>query len=210
MKKSSKTCKLRGCSKTHRSLGWCDAHYMQNRRTGNVSLETRLSPNTYVDKGDHIAIGLRSNNGKITFYALIDKEDLALAKQYRWYRKENKYVYGLRGKKRYYLHRVVTKCPDGMVVNHWNFDELDCRKSNLSVTTQSNNAGYKRKLNGKFRYKGIEYRSDMVNKYTATIVKDGVKYRISGLETEEEAANAYDQLAIQLSGEYALTNFKYK
>lgn len=38
------------------------------------------------------------------------------------------------------LHRFITNCPKGMVVDHINGDTLDNRMRNLKITTQSENS----------------------------------------------------------------------
>lgn len=41
------------------------------------------------------------------------------------------------------LHRYLVNCPEGMVVDHINFDSLDNRKSNLRICTPSFNSKHK-------------------------------------------------------------------
>lgn len=71
-------------------------------------------------------------------YILLDPEDQHLLTR-SWSFLKTKYnVYAKDGKGRL-LHREVTGCPKGLVVDHLNGVGLDCRRANLRVCTQSDN-----------------------------------------------------------------------
>lgn len=81
------------------------------------------------------------------------------------------------------LHRLVIDCPEGMVVDHLNGNRLDCRKKNLRICTQKDNANNRHHTRGycfdKNRGKWIvRYKNKFCGRY----------------ETENEAKRAY-QLA---------------
>jgi hypothetical protein len=100
---------------------------------------------------------------------VIDIEDLPKAQsipgrwyaQYRHHRGTYYVAGGLGdGDKKVLLHRLLTDCPEGMVVDHQNHDTLDNRrKSNLKVCTNQENLQNK---------KGSEYTEDLF-----TIYKNG-------------------------------------
>ena len=58
------------------------------------------------------------------------------------YNKSKKYFYSyiMYGNSKIRLHRFITNCPKGMVVDHINGDTLDNRIRNLKITTQSENS----------------------------------------------------------------------
>lgn len=75
----------------------------------------------------------------------VDVEDLQIIKNLRWGLVVNKklctlYVGNSNKGVMTYLHRLVTKCPDGFVIDHINHDTLDNRKANLRVCSCYENA----------------------------------------------------------------------
>ena len=91
------------------------------------------------------------NNLKGNFDCLIDIEDIEKVKNYYWNIRYDKrhpnctnYVESHKriNKKntRIHLHRLIMDCPDNMVVDHINGNNLDNRKCNLRIVTQSQNA----------------------------------------------------------------------
>lgn len=88
--------------------------------------------------------------------ALIDDEDYEELSQYKWtahHRAKNtwyavryvgKRVDGKRVGVHIQMHRVITNCPDGLVVDHINHNGLDNRKENLRTVTAAVNAGNRR------------------------------------------------------------------
>jgi len=125
------------------------------------------------------------------------------------------YVYTVINRKTTCIHRLITNAPKGMVVDHVNGNGLDNRKENLRVCTPLQNAMNKKRTKRKnssiltSKYKGVQfqpYRSKG-NEYLAMIRYAGKTYHLGTYATEEEAALAYDKKAIELAGEFALTNF---
>lgn len=78
--------------------------------------------------------------------ATIDSEDYELVSGYKWGLMTQvrdgytlKYVTASHHGKTVYLHRVITNCPRGKLVDHLNGDGLDNRRSNLKICTHSEN-----------------------------------------------------------------------
>lgn len=105
------------------------------------------------------------------------------------------------------MHRIIAGAPVGLQVDHINRNRLDNRRCNLRLTDQVGNArncGPNRR--SAQPYKGIRR---VGRRWGATLKCEGVPCCISPFDTAEEAAVAYDLLAIALFGEFAGTNFRY-
>lgn len=68
---------------------------------------------------------------------LVDNEDFDKIRNQSWYLGNNGYVYS--NSKKELLHRVITDCPDGLVVDHINHNVLDNRRKNLRICNYSVN-----------------------------------------------------------------------
>lgn len=159
----------------------------------------------------------------ISGYAvLIDDEDWEKVKQFKWtldkqYKRENLcYVTTspyIKGKKETIkMHRVIMGCTkgDGLIVDHINHNTLDNRKENLRVCkTGQNNMNQRVAKNSTTGYKGVWYRQD-TNMYRAMVRTQGTRYNCGQYSTPEEAAQAYDKMAIYLFKEFAHLNFPDK
>ena len=108
------------------------------------------------------------------------------------------------------LHQFVLDFPFPLEVDHISGDKLDARRSNLRAVTHAQNQA-NRKVNhtSKSGYKGVIYDTSMSRKkrWAAHMHHDGKRIKIGRYMTAEEAARAYDNLAIKLKGEYARLNF---
>lgn len=91
--------------------------------------------NTYDLSGDY-GIGYTSNGEKFYF----DLDDYDKIKDYCWFNTKG-YICALCENKRTLMHRLITNCPDNMVVDHIGGEETrsDNRKQNLRICTISQN-----------------------------------------------------------------------
>ena len=106
------------------------------------------------------------------------------------------------------VHRFIMNTPPGMETDHINGDSLDNRRSNLRVCTHLEN-GYNRgkQSNNTSGYKGVYWHSQR-NKWAAQIDAHGKHVYIGIFEDILEAAQAYDEKAIELHGKFANVNFR--
>lgn len=103
-----------------------------------------------------------------------------------------------------YLHRLLTNCPEGLVVDHINGDSLDNRLFNLRVCTPAQNSRNTKIRDGRLR--GTRFFGKF-NYFNATIRCDDKTYFLGCYKTELDAALAYDNAARILHGEYASLNY---
>lgn len=127
---------------------------------------------------------------------LVDDDDYKKYNHLRWHLSDTGYTVRRSNGETARLHRLIMNCPEGLVVDHLNGDKLDCRKSNMRVCTQEENAknhhGTKGYCYDKSKNKWmVRYKNKFWGRY----------------ETEEEAKMAY-QLA-RSGQEYQKTRRKY-
>ena len=103
-----------------------------------------------------------------------------------------------------YLHRVVMRCPDDMVVDHIDGDGLNNKKINLRICTQANNTRNKSQNKNKKLYKGVTMRK--TGMYRARITYQFIQYNLGDFVSAEQAALAYNLAAIKYFGEFAKLN----
>lgn len=128
-----------------------------------------------------------------TVEALIDEDKLGVADSYplKWYvkrsGKDHYYVTGIlrrNDKQRViYLHRLLTDCPKGMVVDHINHNTVDNRMSNLRVVTHQVNS-----FNIK-KQQGVKFRKDL-GKWRVRMLVDGKEMFFGHYSNYEEALAA--------------------
>ena len=146
-------------------------------------------------------------------YALVDDEDYENLSQYSWNKATEGYATRIEGAETIYMHREIMRLKkgDGKYVDHKNHNRLDNRKSNLRVCSkyenQLNQKAKKRKDGSSHsKYKGVSRRSTpSVRPWRARITHKG-KEITKYFETEIEAAQEYNRLALKYHGEFAYIN----
>lgn len=142
----------------------------------------------------------------------IDKEDVDEISAYNWsYHAKT----GFCTKKNYktlYMHRLITKCPDFLVVDHIDGDKRNNLRSNLRICTQSQNTkNQKIPKNNKSGYKGVSfdtwaYKKNLRKCWIARIKVNRKGINLGRFLTPEEAANVYNEAAVKYFGEFANLN----
>lgn len=155
----------------------CGCYADERRKQG-----CRRSFNTYETSGDVTKVFDDKGN-----YTLIDTEDLEKIKPYYFYKDTYGYYVTCKASDKightFYLHRFITDCPKGLVVDHLNHNRADNRKENLKVCTLQDN----RKNMPVIGVVLLEH----TDKWTAS-VKDGEGIKYLGVyDTFDEAVEAF-------------------
>jgi len=154
-----------------------------------------------------IALTGKYGNGKFT---IVDDDIYELIKDKKLFMSKEGYV-GFSSKdekgnwKVVYLHRFITNCPKGKLVDHINHNTLDNRRENLRICDARENVRNSRKKSGKVssKYKGVTKRN---NSYHVSIKTDSGILHLGAFTNEISAANFYNFYAKKYHGEFACLN----
>lgn len=113
---------------------------------------------------------------------------------------------GSDGKRRpIYLHRWLTNAPTGADVDHINRNGLDNRLANLRIVTRAQNCVNMTRTASQHGFHGIARSGGL---YYGRMAIDGRKYCTRGYNAPEDAARAWDEMAVSFHGEeYIDLNF---
>jgi hypothetical protein len=99
------------------------------------------------------------------------------------------------GKKIIKLHRFLMGDPPGMVVDHWDGNRLNNRKSNLRIcTVRENNMNIGLTGRNKSGYRGVSF-SKSNRKWRATISLDKKQLHLGYFDRPDVASAAYEKAA---------------
>lgn len=137
---------------------------------------------------------------------LVDDADFEMLNQYTWRIHQRGYVVTnlsrKLGHKEVKMHRLITECPKGKIVDHADRNKLNNQRNNLRITTNQMNTANS-KPQGDRKYKGVY---DHYTKWKSVIGFEGKNIWLGSFNTPEEAALAYNQKALELFGEFAKLN----
>ena len=146
-------------------------------------------------------------------FAIVDAADYERLSVFKWQVNINRHTcYAVRtnGRGKIKMHREILQPPGDMHCDHINHDGLDNRRCNLRICTPAQNCYNKRPLpNHSSQYKGVSF-EPVTKKWRAIIKYHGIKIHIGFYEFEQDAAIAYDDLALQLFGEFAYLNHNFR
>lgn len=157
-------------------------------------------------------IEMQLTQGQVAF---IDKDDYDLVKSYRWcaFKGGNTFYVSTNIRKAdskwttLSMHRLITKAPKGMEVDHEDHNGCNNRRGNLRVcTSQQNQMGSKRKKNGGSKYKSVSWHKG-TKKWQTHIRINGKINHLGLFHSEIEAALAYDEASRKHFKGYAYLNF---
>ena len=146
-------------------------------------------------------------------FAIVDADDYERLNMYKWYahgKGDDCYAERCENGRTIKMHREIIDIPPGFVCDHKNHNKLDNRKCNLRSCTYSQNAQNRRPCsNGTSGYKGVSWNRE-TRKWRAMIQHNGQLIHIGYYEYEQDAAIAYDDMAIELFDEFACLNCHYR
>lgn len=141
--------------------------------------------------------------------AIVDDADFDSLAEFPWIAKpadhkaKNWYAYRTDGRRSVYLHRLLLAAPKGMFVDHINGNGLDNRRANLRLCTRGENNTHRNYPLPESGFRGVHRDK---GRWCAQVEFQGLIVR-ARLPTPELAARAYDALAREFQGEFAILNF---
>jgi hypothetical protein len=181
----------------------------------------KMKKNIIVLSGDFVHIKLLGGAAEKTsalsgIFAKVSHSALSHIENEVWYLGKDGYAFAYMKIEnqiiRIKLHQLVYAlingkwCPKGYCVDHVNRDRLDNTNDNLRLATpQENSFNRTKNKNSQGKFKGVKKIAE--NNYLVSLTRDGVKYKVSGFASEEEAAQTYDVIALEIFGEFAALNF---
>ena len=146
-------------------------------------------------------------------FAIVDQQDYEALAKHRWGLggpANNPYAVRTQAGRTILMHREIIEIPTGMVCNHINHNRLDNRRCNLRAVTYPQNGWNALPRNdGTSRYKGVCWNST-TRRWHAGICHLGRVIYIGSYKFEEDAAIAYDDMAMRLFGEFAALNCQWR
>lgn len=188
----------------------CSKHMHQLFKYGKTldsNPRTQNDPNDYIINGDVAIFNVYNVKQEKVAEFSVDKEDAKRIQTFKWrIDVNNRIVTGNCTKKqpRRDISYVVLdmKPVDGLVIDHIDGNPLNNQKSNLRVTTQSNNVCNKTHMsNSSIPYIGVAYDKSR-KRWAVEISKNHKRYRLKRWKTIEEACYARLVAAEKVFGEY--------
>ncbi len=137
---------------------------------------------------------------------LVDKENFELVDKYNWFVANEGYarthMYENNIRKIVQMHRLITNCPKGLLVDHINHNTLDNRNINLRICNDAENShNVNMHKDNKSGAKGICKVKN--NKWQAHIGLNRKRKYLGTFGTMEKAIQARKEAEIKYYGEYA-------
>lgn len=149
---------------------------------------------------------------------LVDDEDFEYLNQWKWayekrYNRAVRSVYikgsGRKNQKNdtWLMHRLIMNVPANKYIDHINGNTLDNRKQNLRICTHAQNMLNKKQVatNNTSGFKGVSWNKH-AGRWMSKINIHRKQLYIGLFDTKEEAALAYNKMALKLHGEFANVN----
>lgn len=144
-------------------------------------------------------------------FSVVDDCDYEWASKFRWHLSSSGYAITNKSRpykngKTLHMHRAINKTPDGLFTDHVNQNRIDNRRENLRTATKTQNLfNMDKHSDNSSGYKGIVYHRPS-GLWGAKIQVKMHRVSLGYYETKKEAANAYNNAAKKLHGQFAYLN----
>ena len=141
----------------------------------------------------------------------VDSEDYPILSRYSWHLDAKGYVVTNFCGTTVRIHRLILNPSKDDQVDHKNRNKLDNQKGNLRLcdnTLNQANTVKREYVNGRktsSKYKGVHWRKD-VKKWNARLSHKNKRIALGFFDSEEDAARAYNEKALEVWGEFANIN----
>lgn len=136
-KRTLEVCKL--CGGVYYAKGLCKYHYERQKHGRSQDMPHLTRKNDYKIIGDVAIFTYYDKRHLPCGEFKVDKECVDKIKEFKWSAISTGYIATYIDGKTILLHRFLTDCPAGYVVDHINHDTMDNRICNLRVCTQREN-----------------------------------------------------------------------
>lgn len=148
------------------------------------------------------------------YFTRVSNKDYTALIKHAWHldeRNSKRYVRRREGpahaQRKIYLHREIKQAKKGVEVDHIDGNGLNNVRSNLRMSTRTQNSANKSKQqNNTSGYKGV-YWHKANNKWAAHIQVNKKSIHLGVFNTKKSAAVAYDKAAKKYFGKFAQLNF---
>jgi hypothetical protein len=200
-------CKVSWCEEEVGGKTYCNRHYLQMRRHGEIlPIKRNFSlPQEFEFDNENCYIKLYDTLGELVAKAIVDLSDYNRIKDYKFYFQGRRYVKITNRIEEgfLFLHQLIMR---RKWVDHIDGNPLNNKRNNLRpCNNQQNQFNQKPQTGRASKYKGVTW----VNRpkpYRAYIYLNNKSIYLGSFYTEEEAALIYNEAAIKYFGVFAHLN----
>lgn len=136
----------------------------------------------------------------------VSLSDFDIVKNYKWYAKDRGYIETKINRKNVYLHRLITKCPADMVIDHIDGNPMNNTRSNLRICSgEQNSLNKKVQKNNTSGIPGVSY-SKSNNKWVSYIQMNNKRIHLGDYSDINDAIEARKKAEAKYYGEFARNN----
>jgi len=134
-------CKIENCENNAHCKGFCQKHYYQMSRYGEILERTLSDPNRIYYKDGLCLIEFYNKNNEVSGNIIVDEDNIELLSKYKWYCSNYGYIVSRKKTKVkgniLLMHQLLIGKKKGFVVKHINKNKLDNRICNLKHVSYS-------------------------------------------------------------------------